>query len=124
MNARVSAKMTKWSSWGSRRYPSTSARRTRRITTEVRPLFYDHSRARGTIDRWSGQRFLSTPADLREYTKCAATVWLVRAVSPVRRPFEVNEVWKDRLVTATEVFRSADDRLAVIRADLRVDRVC
>ena len=87
-------------------------------------LFYDHSRREGTLDRWSNQRFLSTPDDLREYTKCASTVWLVRAVSPVRRPFEVNDVWKDRLVMATEAFRSADDRLAVIRTDLRVDSIC
>jgi hypothetical protein len=87
-------------------------------------LFYDHSRVGGTIDRWSNQRFLSTPADLREYTKCAATVWIVRPVSPVRPTFKDEEVWQERLVRAEEVSRSIDDRLAVIRAELRPASGC
>jgi hypothetical protein len=87
-------------------------------------LFYDHSRAGGTVDRWSNQRFLSTPDDLRAYTKCVATVWVVKAVSPVNRPFEIEAVWGKRLVSATEVFRSVDNRLAVIRADLQAESVC
>jgi hypothetical protein len=87
-------------------------------------LYWDHSRAEGTIDLWSNQPLLSTPTDLQKYTGCARTVWLVRAASPERQPFEIEAVWQERLVHASEVFRSTDNRLAVMRVELARGNGC
>jgi hypothetical protein len=87
-------------------------------------LFWDHSRKRGTVDIWSNQPLLSTPDDLQDYSRCARTVWLVRAVSPQRRPFEIEAIWGEHLVRAAEVFRSRDSRLAVVRIELLPESGC
>jgi hypothetical protein len=87
-------------------------------------LAWDHSRAQGTVDRWSNQPLLGTTQALREYTSCAPNVWIIRTVSSTNRPFEVEDVWGDRLVRASDVFHGVDGRLAVIRVELAPGSGC
>ena len=80
--------------------------------------FFNVSRERGQRDIWSGQRLISTPDGLRHYTRGAETVWLVRSVERHRQPFQLTEVWPDRLRGEEPVFFSADARLEVVKVRL------
>lgn len=88
------------------------------------PRFYGVSRRRGTVDIWSNQRLLSTPNDLREYTRCAANVWIVRATPPAPQAFDVHEVWGEQVVRTAEAFRSVDRRLEVRLVELETGNGC
>jgi len=87
-------------------------------------LYWDHSRAEGTVDLWSNQPLLSTPADLRKYARCASNVWIVEAASPVHQPVEIDQVWESQMVSATPVFRSVDNRLTVLHVRLKPEATC
>ncbi|MDH3603712.1 MAG: glycosyltransferase family 39 protein [Candidatus Tectomicrobia bacterium] len=80
--------------------------------------FFNVSRQRGQRDLWSGQRLLSTPEDLRHYTRDSQTVWLVRSVATRRHPFRMADVWPQRLRHWEQAFVSEDAHLEVVRVTL------
>jgi hypothetical protein len=98
------------------------------------PFRFDNvSRVQGTVHLWSNQRLLSTHEEVREYTRGAETVWLVRYSGPGRDPngagrplvgevraveFHPEEIWGDRLIAAERRFVGEDGRIEVVRLQL------
>jgi hypothetical protein len=71
------------------------------------------SRAAGTMDAWSGQRLLSTDADLRAMCEATDTLWIIR-----RRGDDLGfcrGVWPS--IQEELAFEGADERIEVIRLD-------
>jgi hypothetical protein len=83
------------------------------------PIFLMVSRERGTRELWSQRPLLSTEEALRNYTAGARAVWLVRLTAVERQPFQVTEVWADRLLDAHREFVSRDGLIEVLSVALR-----
>jgi len=70
------------------------------------------ARARGTVDMWSGQRLLSTPADFAEYARGSEEVWLARPVDPASRGLDLEAL---PFVVLERVVPGVDGRIEVLR---------
>lgn len=82
-------------------------------------LFPQFSRGKGTVDAWTGGRLLGTYDAVRDYTKTAQVIWLIRFKpwAPYH-PFPIEEVWRGRLLSHSLEFESRDGRLEVLRLRL------
>jgi hypothetical protein len=77
------------------------------------------SRERGTREKWTNNRLLSTPDELAAFTASAREVWIVRwIVDPNFSQVDLDAVWADRTPELSRVFLSEDGRIEVIRARL------
>ena len=73
------------------------------------------SRARGTLDMWSGQRLLSTPKEFADYARGAEEVWLVRRVDAADRGLDLGALPNDAFVAVERVVPGADQRIEIVR---------
>lgn len=77
------------------------------------------SRERGTREKWTNNRLLSTPDELAAFTASAPEVWIVRWVAdPSFSQVDLEALWADRTPELSRVFLSEDGRIEVIRARL------
>jgi hypothetical protein len=77
------------------------------------------SRDRGTREKWTDNRLLSTPEELAAYTASASEVWVVRwMVDPNFSQVDLHTVWANRAPEFSRVFLSEDGRIEVVRARL------
>jgi Dolichyl-phosphate-mannose-protein mannosyltransferase len=77
------------------------------------------SRKRGTREKWTDNRLLSTPEQLAAYTASAREVWVVRwVVDPNFSQVDLEALWADRRPEFSRVFLSEDGRIEVIRVRL------
>ena len=89
-----------------------------------RGRFKSISRARGTLELWSGNRLLSTEKELKEYTRGITTVWIARRKHRKRRRrhhFRAQEFLKDRLENTSRMFLSTDGRIEILLVKLKKD---
>lgn len=77
------------------------------------PRFTNISREHGTRECWKGLRLLGTPEELREYTRGAERVWVIRSTQPESWPFRVEDAWPDGAPRAERRFVSRDGRIEV-----------
>jgi hypothetical protein len=74
------------------------------------------SRERGTREKWTNNRLLSTPEELAAYTASAPEVWIVRwVVDHHFSQVDLAALWADRAPELSRVFLSQDGRIEVIR---------
>lgn len=78
------------------------------------PRFGNVSRQRGTIDRWTGMRLLSTSDEVRAYTERADRVWIVQGAAPDEQFFDPAQIWSDRPPHVTRRGTGVDGRVEVI----------
>jgi hypothetical protein len=77
------------------------------------------SRERGTREKWTYNRLLSTPEELADFTASAREVWVVRWVEdPNFSQLDLAAVWADRAPELSRVFLSEDGRIEVLRVRL------
>ncbi len=87
--------------------------------TRQRREFVEIARRRGTRDKWSNARLLTSPGEVLDYVHGHSTVWLTRRSEAWNRPFEVEDVWGSDLEAAEVVYASRDGRVQVVRLSLR-----
>jgi Dolichyl-phosphate-mannose-protein mannosyltransferase len=82
--------------------------------------FLGNSRERGTREKWTNNRLLSTPHELAAYTAPAREVWVVRWVDdPGFDQVDLEALWAERRPELSRVFLSEDGRIEVVRVRLK-----
>jgi Dolichyl-phosphate-mannose-protein mannosyltransferase len=77
------------------------------------------SRERGTREKWTNNRLLSTPDELAAYTVSAPEVWIIRwVVDPAFSQVDLEILWADRMPELSRAFLSEDGRIEVLRVRL------
>jgi hypothetical protein len=79
-------------------------------------LFSSHSRNKGTLDLWSGQRLLQTLDAVRDFVGPSRVVWLIRRVEDFRN-FSPVEIWGES-VRAQRRFLGQDRYIEVVRVEI------
>jgi len=81
--------------------------------------YRDVSRAKGTLELWTGRPLLGTEEGLRAYTNGIHTLYVVRSVAPDLHDFDINHVWSDRAISCERVFLSSDGSTEVLKISLK-----
>jgi hypothetical protein len=77
--------------------------------------FRNVARRQGTLDYWSGQRLMSTPGELAEYTRDASEVWMVRRAGEDHPVVDLSDAFAARGHVISRMYLSIDERLEVLR---------
>lgn len=76
------------------------------------------ARRQGTLDYWSGQRLLSTPAELAEHAQHASELWLIRRAERGDLVVDLSAAFAAREHVIHRMYLTIDGGLEVLRVEL------